>query len=164
MALLARDASAILGNGLDSDSAYLSGLLHDVGKPIIGSFLLEAEKMLTAGRHAEWISSGDWMKTVGECHRPIGVALVEKWQMPKDIVNCVRDCTEYDPSNRLSISNVVRFVNALCKREGLYVGPVDAADVDALVMIGRSLLGLNEEVVARLCENLKDRVRAHITG
>lgn len=164
VALLARDASALLGGGLDADSAYLSGLLHDVGKPIVGSFLLEAEKMLTAGRHAEWIGSNDWMKTVSDCHRPVGVALVEKWQMPAEIVNCVRDCTEYDPGNRGSIANVVRFANALAKREGIYVGAIDASDVDALVMIGRSLLGLGEDVVARLSANLKDRVRQHISG
>ena len=54
------------------------------------------------------------------------------------------------------------FANALAKREGIYVGHVDIADSDALVMIGRSLLGLSEEVVARLSANIKDRVKAHI--
>jgi hypothetical protein len=54
----------------------------------------------------------------------------------------------------------VRFSNALAKREGLYVGPVDRDDAEALVMIGRSLLGVDEEVVGRLASGLAGRIKA----
>src|SRR5450432_1552307 len=45
VALLSRDIAA-LTSGTNSDTCYLAGLLHDVGKPIIVAMLLEAEKQL----------------------------------------------------------------------------------------------------------------------
>ena len=52
--MLARDVLALTGEP-DSDSAYLAGLLHDVGKPVIATVLLELEsdklrKMLLPAR------------------------------------------------------------------------------------------------------------------
>ena len=161
VALLSRDVAGAIGNNIDPDSAYLAGLLHDVGKPVVGSFLLEAEKLLAPGRGSGWLDSDEWLRTVQETHRPIGVALAEKWAMPADITRCIRDCTDYDPTNRLSIVNVVRFANAIAKKEQIYIGAFAADDVDALVMIGRSLLGLGEEVIVKITHNLKERVKNH---
>jgi hypothetical protein len=38
------------------------------------------------------------------------------------------------------------------------VGAVDADDLDAIVMIGRSLIGVNDEILRTLTKGLKDRV------
>jgi hypothetical protein len=56
--------------------------------------------------------------------------------------------------------NVVCFANALAKAHGFYPGPVDKDDAAASVMIGRSLLGIDDEPVKRLLATLKDRIHA----
>ena len=56
----------------------------------------------------------------------------------------------YDNADRLSIANCVRFANAVAKQNGVYVGQMVKDDVDALVMIGKSLLNIDDEVIGRL--------------
>ena len=156
--LLAREVST-LATGSDPDATYLAGLLHDVGKPVVAAVLLEAEKTIGAGSAGAWIKHRAWVAAVQETHRTVGAAIAEKWHLPEAVVSCIRDCHEYDTNERLSTPNVVRFANALAKKAGVYVGDVDTEDTDALVMIGRSLLGLDEDVIERLSRDLPERVK-----
>lgn len=154
---LARDVLALSGQA-DSDAAYLAGLLHDVGKPVVASLLAEAERQTTELYNRSWIGSAEWAEVVARAHRPVGLALAEKWQFPEQVVRCMQDNLDYDNADRTSLANAVCFANALAKKTGVYVGNVDPEDVDAIVMIGRSLIGVNDEVLKTLMKGLKDRV------
>jgi len=154
---LARDVLALTGAG-DSESAYLAGLLHDVGKPIVASVLLEVERQLTEVYQRNWIDSGEWLEVIGKVHRRVGVALAEKWQLPHAIAVCIRDGGEYDKADRSSLSNAVCFSNALAKKSGIAAGKVDADDNDALVMIGRSVIGISDDILRTLTKGLRERV------
>jgi putative nucleotidyltransferase with HDIG domain len=156
VAVLARDIAALTG-GVDSDTCYLAGLLHDIGKPIIVAMLLEAERRL-GGDKANWIDVRVWLRSVEQMHRQVGIALADEWKLPEDVVAVLRDCSEYDTANRGGPANIVRFANALAKREGFTAGPVDAADIDALIMVGRSMIGADDDVIARLVAGLPERV------
>jgi putative nucleotidyltransferase with HDIG domain len=156
VAVLARDIAA-LTSGANSDTCYLAGLLHDVGKPILVAMLLEAEKKLSKDKSG-WLDIEIWTSTVEQVHRKVGTALAVEWQLPEEVTAGIRDCTEYDTANRGSAANVVRFANALAKREGYATGPVDAADLDALITTGRSLIGADDAVIERLVAGLAERV------
>ncbi len=155
--ILARDVLALTGAN-DSESAYLAGLLHDVGKPIVASVLLELERQLTEVYQRSWIDTGEWLQVVAKVHRPVGVALAEKWQLPPPIVACIREAAEYDKSDRHSLANAVCFGNALAKKSGISGGPFDADDVDALVMIGRSAIEISDDILKTLTKGLRERV------
>jgi putative nucleotidyltransferase with HDIG domain len=154
---LARDVLALSGQP-DSEAAYLAGLLHDVGKPVVASILLEAERQTTELYNRSWIASSEWIEVIGRTHRAVGLALAEKWQFPEQVVRCMQENIEYDNADRTSLANAVCFANALAKKTGVYVGPVDAEDIDAIVMIGRSLIGVSDEILKTLMKGLKDRV------
>jgi putative nucleotidyltransferase with HDIG domain len=163
VAILAKDVVAFANAG-DPDAGYLGGLLHDVGKPVVASLLLQAERTVTQQKvHSSWIDSARWTRVIASVHRKVGIALAQKWELPDAVAKCVQSCDDYDVTDRLSVVNAVRFANALAKREGLYLGTVDAADNDALIMIGCSLLGLEGEVVDRLVNGLQARVERHLT-
>jgi len=155
--MLARDVLALTG-GTDSESAYLAGLLHDVGKPIVATVLLELERQLTEVYQKNWIDSGEWLDVIGKVHRAVGVALVEKWQLPGAIAVCVRDAGEYDKADRSSLCNSVCFGNALAKKSSIYTGKLDADDNDALIMIGRSVIGISDDILRTLTKGLRERV------
>jgi putative nucleotidyltransferase with HDIG domain len=157
VATLARDVLALSGHA-DSEAAYLAGLLHDLGKPIVASILLEAERQTTELYNRSWIDAEGWVTAVMATHRKVGLALAEKWQLPDSILCCLQDNLDYDNADRNSLVNAVCFANALAKKCGVHVGPVDLQDIDAIVMIGRSLIGVNDEVLKTLTKGLKDRV------
>jgi putative nucleotidyltransferase with HDIG domain len=157
VATLARDVLALSGHA-DSDAAYLAGLLHDIGKPVVASVLLEAERQTTELYNRPWITCAEWVDVIARTHRAVGIALAEKWQLPEAILRCLQENLDYDNADRTSLVNAVVFANALAKKCGVYVGQVDAEDVDAIVMIGRSLISVNDEVLKTLTKSLKDRV------
>ena len=156
VAVLARDIAA-LTSGANSDTCYLAGLLHDVGKPVLVVMLLEAEKKLSKDKPG-WLDVSIWTSTVEASHRKVGTALALEWKLPDEVTAGIRDCSEYDTNNRGGAANVVRFANALAKREGFTTGPVDAANIDALIMIGRSMVGADDSVIERLVAGLAERV------
>lgn len=156
VALLSRDLAAILGGGLDAEAAYLAGLVHDVGKPIAAAILLEAERASDKTRFKLTVDS--WLAVVQGVHRTIGVALAEKWRLPDAVAAAIRDSSEYDSSERLSLGNVVCFSNSVAKLQEIYAGSFDKPDAEALVMLGRSLLGLEDDVISRLSNGLRSRV------
>jgi putative nucleotidyltransferase with HDIG domain len=162
VALVTREV-VTFSNGSDPELGYLAGLLHDVGKPVVAAMLLEAEKSVLGNKPmARWIQSSSWIQVIQRVHRRVGVELAERWQLPEAIRDAIRDCAEYDSANRESAANAVRFANALVKRAGIYAGEVATDDVEALIMIGRSLLQIDDGVTEKLTFGLRERVQQQI--
>jgi putative nucleotidyltransferase with HDIG domain len=158
VAQLAQKVSVVSG-AADPDTAYLAGLLHDIGKPVVATMLLEAEGQILQRNPKLWIDFSTWLGVVQRCHRPIGLSLAKKWQLSEEIQKAIEESADYDPANRLSTGNAVRFANAVAKQLGIYMGEVNADDNDALVMVGRSLLGIDDETLARLAGDLKEKAK-----
>lgn len=156
VALLSRDLATFSGNS-EGDVCYLGGLLHDVGKPVLASMMLEAERKLGMGR-AGWIDHAAWVEAVGAAHRRVGTAVATQWNLPAEVTAAIQDCNDYDPDDRTCAANVVRLANAIAKREGYATGPVAAVEVDAMIETGRAMLGIEVDVIARLAGGLASRV------
>ena len=157
VATLARDLAALTGSNA-SEAAYLGGLLHDIGKPVVAMVLLEAERQMVGVRNQKWIDAEAWTEVIGRVHRKVGASIAEKWKLPAEICRCVSDCSEYNNADRTSVVNAVCLANALAKLNGCAIGPIDTDDLNALVMIGRSLLSIPDEVLKKLAAELPTRV------
>jgi len=152
VAVLSQDVAGLVESAAP-DAAYLAGLLHDVGQAIVGIYLLEVERSAIDRRGAhrsDFINHEFWMSVVKEVYRPVSAALAEKWNLPTAVCDAIKACDDYDPGNRRSIGNVVRFSDAVAMQMGIGLVLLDESQVNALVMIGRSLLGLDEDVVTRI--------------
>jgi putative nucleotidyltransferase with HDIG domain len=139
----------------DKEVPYMAGLMHDIGKPIVAIHLLDLERSVSRSVQDHWIEPNEWLNIVQEVHRPIGMAVAKAWNMSPDICKAIKDCVEFDPIERASAANAVRFANALSKREGIYAGTVDMEQVDTVLLIGRSMLGLDDDGVAALSTALR---------
>jgi putative nucleotidyltransferase with HDIG domain len=153
VAIASRDIGAFIGNS-DPEGCYLAGLLHDIGKPVIAAILSEVERK-SAGKTV--IDVAVWHGVIATAHRKVGTALATEWKLPAEVTSAIRDCSDYDPGERNSISNVVRLANALAKREGYSTAKESADDIDAMIMVGTSMLGTDEKLLSRLLTNLRGR-------
>jgi putative nucleotidyltransferase with HDIG domain len=161
VALIAKEiAGQVDSHGsIDAGVAYLAGLLHDVGKPVVAALLLEAEKLHSINKSAvPWINHNVWRQVVDRSHRNIGVALARRWQLPGEISGAVEKCASYDAAVPLAYANIVCLANAFAKQQGLYAGDVEATQVGEAVAEGKRLLGLSDEAMTLLCADLYSRV------
>ena len=157
VAILSRDIAAIAEIG-EAGHAYLTGLLHDVGKPIVAAMLLEAEAEVNMRGRTNWIGSDSWLQVISDTHRPVGKALATEWGLPTAVRDSIEQCEDFDVADRKSVANVVRFANAVVKGEGIAVGEVDQDANGALIMVGRSLLGIDDDALRGLVASLGTRV------
>jgi putative nucleotidyltransferase with HDIG domain len=159
VAILAQSV-AILAGVEEPEVCFVAGLLHDIGKPVVATMLLEAESQIAQRNPKLWSIDGDtWVGVVDRTHRKIATDLAKKWQLPEEVQNAVLQFSDYDAANRQSIGNAVHFANALAKQMGIALGEVSADDNDAQVTAGRSLLGLDDEAVTRVTTDAKARCR-----
>ncbi|MET0388518.1 MAG: HDOD domain-containing protein, partial [Polyangiales bacterium] len=139
---------------LDPEIAYLAGLLHDVGKPVAASLLLETERTMDANE--AWLTSDAWLGIINECHREVGVALARSWELHEDVLLAIARSERYTTDNPRSPASVVCFANALAKRAGIYPGPVDQAVNGALLREGQKLFKVDDGVVAGFLTELRN--------
>jgi putative nucleotidyltransferase with HDIG domain len=125
----------------DADLSYLAGLLHDVGKPVVGAILLEAERVATQ-KPRPWHSRDTWLDLVSLCHREIGFAMARAWQLPDEVLFAIARSDRYSADATASPVNLVCLANALVKREGIYPRAVEPSELTAVIDEGVSLFGL----------------------
>ena len=159
--MLARDVASRLPGAADGETAYLAGLFHDVGKPVVGSLLLEAERSLIEELDEPFMTDTLWIKVVDDAHRDVGAALASQWNLPPAVIKAIAGFDAYEPgAGRASCTNLVRYANALTKRQGIYVGAVDAGEIAAIVSEGRRILNVDEGTESLLVAGLDERVQS----
>jgi putative nucleotidyltransferase with HDIG domain len=163
VALLSRSICATVGRGFDSDTTHLTGLLHDVGKPMVGSMLLEAERRLSV-EEKRFMTPGLWMTVVDESHREVGKAIGRSWNMPEEVVEALEFCGEYDDKTPYQVRNMVTLANGIAKAAGYCLGTTDLEGNDSLIEHGLQLLGIEEEKVPLLLEDLGGQVESYFSG
>ena len=157
VAIIARDLIRGARSGR-ADEGYLAGLLHDIGKPVVATMLLDSEKRLRGTHTRNWIMPAAWLRIISASHRRIGVALAKKWQLPDVVGNSIRDGGNYERNEPHALVNAVRLANAITKVEGVYVGAMDEDETAAIVALGRDLFSVDDSQLKYLTTYLKERV------
>lgn len=106
-----------------ADEIFTAGLLHDVGKLILGHFVQEdypeIERALAQGMTFE----GAEAAVLGIDHAEIGARVLAQWSLPENIVHAVRWHHAPEKFGSVDITlDVVHVANMLCLMIGIGVG------------------------------------------
>ena len=178
VAILSHDIVLALP-GLDAEAAYLAGLLHDIGRPVVAEMLLDAEGRLLGKQVDHWIMPSNWLGIINRCERTIGLAVTRAWTLPDSVIDAVGLCDQYDDTRPFRLSNVVRLANALaavgghdlmarpsCISEGglcpwssaAGLEPERSEEIAVIVQQGSSLLGLDTDTIVGVMTALPARL------
>jgi putative nucleotidyltransferase with HDIG domain len=157
VAILSHDLVEALP-GLDAEAAYLAGLLHDLGRPVVAEMLLDAEGRLLGKRVDHWIMPSKWMGIITQCERTVGLAVTRAWTLPDSVMDAVGLCDQYDEERPFRLANVVRLANALAAVVGHDLSARPAEETAVIVEGGAALLGLDTDTIAGVTAALPARL------
>jgi putative nucleotidyltransferase with HDIG domain len=162
VAILSHDLVVALP-GLDAETAYLGGLLHDLGRPLVAEMLLDAERRLLGKRIDHWIMPAKWLDVIVRCERSVGLALARAWTLPDEVVDAVAMCCQYDVERPFRLANVVRLADGLAAMSGHDLTAKPEAEVAATVADGSKLLGLAPEAITGIVNALPERLAGRMS-
>jgi putative nucleotidyltransferase with HDIG domain len=104
---------------VDPDAAFSGGLLHDIGKVVIGCFMPDEFKKYAAARAEDKESMTHKVeeRVLGYDHAQVGAGLAVHWKLPHKVVDAVtyhhypEACAESDP-----IVHIVHVANYIAKK------------------------------------------------
>lgn len=115
--------------------AFTAALLHDVGKLVIGDFMDVDFKAIEREAFGRGVSFEEAEREVlGADHAQIGAAVLEKWNLPGQVIQPVRWHHDPDGTAPSRLVDIVHVADALCLsmgigsgRDELYYRPSEAA-------------------------------------
>lgn len=161
--IISRELAGALEGAPPKDAVYLAGLLHDVGKPVVGAMLLEVERQLMPDLGEPWMTDALWYRIVDNCHQGVGRVLADRWGLPELVRDGISKFHAYELGGASSVSNLLRYGNALARREGVDLGTIDAEQTLKVIEQGRELLGTDDALEAEITADLRSSVMS-LTG
>ncbi|BCO31773.1 hypothetical protein TspCOW1_18760 [Thiohalobacter sp. COW1] len=143
-------------SGVCPGTAYMAGLLHNIGLLFLACKFPEQHRILIDSAQ---LNPGVPLVHLESClleisHQELGGQLLEGWGLPHELVVATRyhHDTDYDREHS-AYSQLMRLCSALIPKQGVFAGHDDAApDRDRLVRY----LGLNETTVETALQRLAD--------
>lgn len=100
--------------------AFTAGLLHDLGKVIFAEYLADdytpvfnycVENDVLIRKHEE--------ESLGATHQEVGCRLAEKWQLPEEIVETIKNHHSVEKPSASNLAKIVHLADALAKALGI---------------------------------------------
>ena len=136
----------------ETDDAFTPGLLHDMGKLVLGKFIKEESK-----RFESLVKEGIPMVIAEQMvfetdHAEIGALILYKWSFPPDIVDAVH--WHHNPEqirNSNKLSDIVYLSNLMCQTTASSESELEQFVVPSSVVLKR--LGINLEQYRSMLDN-----------
>lgn len=133
--------------GRDQDSAFLCGLLHDVGKPVVMQTLIDEVKLQTDRPIPPRVMDG----AVAEFHELVGAMMIRSWGFPDWLVAAVGHHHEYTEvenfRSRVMIAHLTDELSywALAEDTEEQDFPVELPVIEDLDLSASEIIGLLEK-------------------
>jgi len=107
-----------------TEEAFVAGLLHDIGKVLISTYLsTEFLQVMTHAQELNQSFSDAEQDILGFDHAEVGARLTEHWNLPSHLVQAIRyhhNPSHQDPPNTLT--SIVHLADLLCITLGIGLG------------------------------------------
>ncbi|GAB1411143.1 hypothetical protein MASR1M90_22970 [Desulfovibrionales bacterium] len=125
--------------------AFISGLIHDVGKLLVLKALTSPAEQ---GHDIPRITKTAAEEFIAALHMEYGAALIERWHLPEVYATICRDHhrDDYEATNILLV--LVRMANAVCAKLG--IGLFVNSDIVLVTCSEAGVLGLSDITLAEL--------------
>jgi putative nucleotidyltransferase with HDIG domain len=152
---IARYLAAAVGN-VNMEDAYISGLLHDIGKVVLDQYVrVDYQAMMALMQPAELPLWQVEKQQLGMDHGAVGGLMTERWLFPVTLVEAIRyhHAPAMAPIRCQPNAAIVNIANALATRPQTGLGSLDVAPLhpDAL-----RILNLDEAQFAALRASMPD--------
>ncbi|MBK8794806.1 MAG: HDOD domain-containing protein [Holophaga sp.] len=129
VALTSKAICKIQGNRAMEETAFLAGLLHDIGKLALDRcFTDEYAPVVEAFHGGEFIVDAE-QRILGMTHATVGAMVAENWNFPPELVDAIRD--HHTPPKDAFLANLVHLADLMVRTRIPY-GPADETLVVAL--------------------------------
>ncbi len=144
----------------DSADAFTAGLLHDIGKVILGTFIDVDDEPIKAKMQSDSLAFNEAEKAVLDIdHAEVAGILLQNWSLPDEVVDAARLHHEPDQGGaNPQLTDLIHLADVLCMKVGWGMGSdglhyrFNEASADRL--------GLDihqaEDVIMKVMEGLED--------
>lgn len=120
----------------DGDIAYISGLLHDIGKLLLDQYILEDYHQIVAFMQENSISVWQAEETLlGTNHARVGGLVAAKWNLPGHLINAIQyhHLPSLAPAHR-ELGAIVNLANALTPPDTTSLAGLDGRIVNPVAL------------------------------
>ncbi|SKA93830.1 HD-like signal output (HDOD) domain, no enzymatic activity [Paucidesulfovibrio gracilis DSM 16080] len=146
------------------EHTFTSGLLSDIGKVVLGTFLaVDAEPILRLAHDQGMTFEAAEEEILGINHAEVGALLLDFWELPENIVRVVR--WKYDPlgiPQRDLALDLVHVADSLAKMSGIGVG-VDGLNYRPSEQVAKRL-GLTSDIIDKTMAEVLEKVEDLFQG
>lgn len=144
--------------GIETEGAFLLGLLHDTGKPVLVQAVAEIE------RANKGQSLGTEMVEIlmSQLHEETGAHVLASWDMPAAFVEAARDHHRYKGATATPAQRLVYAGNRICQHLG--IGDIEKEVTFSIERVFSDLGVTDEATLAPVLDAVREGVERMTTG
>ena len=137
--------------------AFLAGLVHDAGKPVVGALLLDVERQMASTKGRRLLSDDVMVTCIEVTSAPAGARVACALQLSDAAAQAIERAGDKALPG-WSLSHAIRLANALASLDGFHLRRDDIGQAPAVVEEIRRAAAIDEATLTQVVAGLRDFV------